>query len=79
MAMDNIRQGTYKVHEEHLNFFNGIAMKMTLSLKIEFVKSVTHIQSWQNHYRENDPLLQHNLHLELKYKMQEMDHDYKVK
>lgn len=41
MTMDNIRQGTYKVHEERLSFFNGISMKVTLSVKIEFVKSVT--------------------------------------
>lgn len=39
---DNIRQGTYKVHEQHFDFLNGISLKMTLSVKIEFVKSVTH-------------------------------------
>lgn len=40
-SKDEIQRGTYKVHEQQLDFCNGRRFTATLSVRIEFVKSTT--------------------------------------
>lgn len=41
LSSGNIQEGTYKVHEERLQFFDGFSPMVSLSVKIEFVKTTT--------------------------------------
>ena len=41
LSSGNIQEGTYKVHEERLQFFDGFSPMVSLSVKMEFVKTTT--------------------------------------